>query len=91
MFSNYTFLSQGSQMATHCNISNSSFLLDSDFLAGEGDRVNERQVDAVTKIKDTMDNIWTTLRRGWGKKNTIAKSIQGMCFHWGIFFLFPIS
>ena len=66
-------------MATLSNISNSRSLLESDFLEGEEeDRVNERQEDTVTKIRDTMDSIWTTLRRGWGKKNTIVKSIQGM-------------
>lgn len=57
-------------------LTNSSFLLESDFLAGE-DRDGERQEDTVTKIRDTMDNIWTRLRKGWGKKATIVKSIQG--------------
>merc|ERR1719483_913136 len=57
-------------------LTNSSFLLESDFLAGE-DRDGERQEDTVTKIRGTMDNIWTRLRKGWGKKTTIVKSIQG--------------
>jgi len=55
-------------------LTNSASLLESDYLAyrqeGEEDR---QQGDTVNKIRGTMDNIWTRLRKGWGKKTPVVK------------------
>ena len=60
-------------------LTNSASLLDSDYLAyreeGQGD---SQQGDTVNKIRGTMDNLWTRLRKGWGKKTPVVKGNKGM-------------
>ena len=70
------FVQDRIQMAA---LTNSASLLDSDYLAyreeGQGD---SQQGDTVNKIRGTMDNLWTRLRKGWGKKSPVVKGSKGV-------------